>query len=336
MKIYKITEASAYIGVSINSLKTLANNGKIKSFSTTGKHRRFRQEDLDAYMGVEKEKQEKLTVKKQVACTQSEIDILVEKGSELFLHELADLIPRHSPIAIGAKKNRLGITSSDGLVSKRSSINRSKRDDSATCILDNSLTLNDFNNAVRQCLIGSILGDGCVTKPTKRNYNNYHFSETHYEKQIEYCEWKAIFLKDLSPKVYSSTEKCQIVTPSHPIFTEIRNAVYENDSKYRLPLDLFGELDEFGLLIWYLDDGGKYGRAQSITSKLFNTDDLKALVIHINENLGTGLYVKDYAHNGGIMSKVVISAKDRDLLFPIWNKLFDKYKIPENMRYKVC
>ena len=31
-------------------------NGKIKSFSTTGKHRRFRQEDLDSYMGVEKVK----------------------------------------------------------------------------------------------------------------------------------------------------------------------------------------------------------------------------------------------------------------------------------------
>ena len=59
MKIYKITEASEYLGVSI---KTLANNGKIKSFKTTGEHRRFRQEDLDAYMGVEKEKQEKLTV----------------------------------------------------------------------------------------------------------------------------------------------------------------------------------------------------------------------------------------------------------------------------------
>ena len=59
MKIYKITEASDYLGVSINTLKTLANNGKIKSFKTTGEHRRFRQEDLDAYMGVEKEKQEK-------------------------------------------------------------------------------------------------------------------------------------------------------------------------------------------------------------------------------------------------------------------------------------
>ncbi len=32
MEIYKITEASEYIGVSINTLKTLANNGKIKSF----------------------------------------------------------------------------------------------------------------------------------------------------------------------------------------------------------------------------------------------------------------------------------------------------------------
>jgi len=40
--ILKSTEASKYIGVSINTIKTLANNGKIKSFKTTGEHRRFR------------------------------------------------------------------------------------------------------------------------------------------------------------------------------------------------------------------------------------------------------------------------------------------------------
>jgi excisionase family DNA binding protein len=40
MKIYKITEASDYLGVSINTLKTLANNGKIKSFKTTAVERR--------------------------------------------------------------------------------------------------------------------------------------------------------------------------------------------------------------------------------------------------------------------------------------------------------
>ena len=62
MKIYKITEASEYIGVSINTLKTLANNDRINSFKTSGSHRRFRQDVLDAYIGIEKEKQEKLTV----------------------------------------------------------------------------------------------------------------------------------------------------------------------------------------------------------------------------------------------------------------------------------
>jgi len=55
MKIYKITEASKYLGISINSLKTLANNGKLNSFKTSGEHRRFREDDLDAYMGVKKE-----------------------------------------------------------------------------------------------------------------------------------------------------------------------------------------------------------------------------------------------------------------------------------------
>jgi len=62
MKIYKITEASEYLGVSINTLKTLANNGKINSFKTTGSHRRFRQEDLDSYKGAVKENQEKMSL----------------------------------------------------------------------------------------------------------------------------------------------------------------------------------------------------------------------------------------------------------------------------------
>ena len=41
MKIYRITEASGYLGVSINTLKTLANNGKINSFKTSGYSARF-------------------------------------------------------------------------------------------------------------------------------------------------------------------------------------------------------------------------------------------------------------------------------------------------------
>jgi len=39
MKIYKITEASEYLGVSINTLKTLANNGKINSAQTKAREK---------------------------------------------------------------------------------------------------------------------------------------------------------------------------------------------------------------------------------------------------------------------------------------------------------
>jgi len=60
--IYKTTEASKYLGVSINTLKTLAKNGKINHYKTDGNHRRFRQEDLDIYIGKVTEVPEKLTV----------------------------------------------------------------------------------------------------------------------------------------------------------------------------------------------------------------------------------------------------------------------------------
>jgi putative resolvase len=60
--ILKTKEASKYIGVSINTLKTLSNNERIKSFKTSGGHRRFMQEDLDHFTGKVTEKQEKVTV----------------------------------------------------------------------------------------------------------------------------------------------------------------------------------------------------------------------------------------------------------------------------------
>ncbi len=62
MNIYKITEASKYLGISIATAKTLSDRGTIKSFKTDGGHRRFREDDLDSFMGVQHEKQEKITV----------------------------------------------------------------------------------------------------------------------------------------------------------------------------------------------------------------------------------------------------------------------------------
>lgn len=60
--ILKTTDASKYLGVSINTLKTLANGLRLRSFKTSGGHRRFRQEDLDFFIGKVTETPEKITV----------------------------------------------------------------------------------------------------------------------------------------------------------------------------------------------------------------------------------------------------------------------------------
>lgn len=48
----RITEASEYLGVSINTLKHMADSGQIRSYKTNGGHRRFKREVLDEFTGV--------------------------------------------------------------------------------------------------------------------------------------------------------------------------------------------------------------------------------------------------------------------------------------------
>lgn len=52
----RITEASEYLGVSINTLKAMADTGQIKCYKTNGGHRRFKREVLDEFTGVERKK----------------------------------------------------------------------------------------------------------------------------------------------------------------------------------------------------------------------------------------------------------------------------------------
>lgn len=84
--ILKTKEASKYIGVSINTLKTLANNERIKSFKTSGGHRRFMQEDLDSFTGKLAVKPEKLTVVYARCSTAKQKENLERQKERLMRH----------------------------------------------------------------------------------------------------------------------------------------------------------------------------------------------------------------------------------------------------------
>lgn len=80
----KITEAAEYIGVSINTLKAMADSGKIKSYKTTGGHRRFNRDILDRFMGIPpKSIGEKITIIYARCSTQKQKDNLERQKERL-------------------------------------------------------------------------------------------------------------------------------------------------------------------------------------------------------------------------------------------------------------
>ena len=183
---------------------------------------------------------------------EEELEMLKELGPTKQARELIGVLPRHSHQAIAKMRTRLGIVLEDGYSSRAGKYAWSFRD---CCKLDQTLTLNDFDNTTFQLLIGSMLGDGCISKAA--DCKNYMFCEGHSVKQLDYLQWKADKLSCFMPR-WNSRKNPLICTVYHPIFTSLRDAFYPSRSKCNkclMPMELLSKLDLFGLMIWYLDDG---------------------------------------------------------------------------------
>ena len=83
----RITEASEYLGVSINTLKHMADSGQIKCYKTNGGHRRFKREVLDEFTGVERKKAyDKVTMIYARCSTQKQKENLERQKQRLIEH----------------------------------------------------------------------------------------------------------------------------------------------------------------------------------------------------------------------------------------------------------
>ena len=59
-KIFSISEAAEYLGVSALTLRNWESKAKIRAFRTPGGHRRFRKSDLDVIFGPDAKSADKL------------------------------------------------------------------------------------------------------------------------------------------------------------------------------------------------------------------------------------------------------------------------------------
>jgi hypothetical protein len=276
--------------------------------------------------------------KSQVTWTEDEIATLHQFGRACLPYEIQKYIPRHTLEAISRKRKRLGIELSAHYISRAGEYGRSFLDNNALCKGNQNLTLPEID---KQILLGSILGDGCIKKNGgNKNQRNYIFYEGHRIKQTDYVKWKCDKLKCFNTNFINAVDnnRPEMWTTSYPMFTDLRKKIYGSafvSTKTYIPLDVFVQLDLFGLLIWYLDDGHNPRSVANIACKGWNDFDLEAIVNHLNNKFSLSLYVYKSKHKGGVNKIIKFRAIDKRHVFHIWHELFELHKLPECMRYKL-
>jgi len=116
-----------------------------------------------------------------------------------------------------------------------------------------------MTNKLKSLTIGSILGDGYLSK--EKNRGNY-LTIQHCNRQEEYLQWKAQRFKEEGAhvsKIYNlpkyNAKKIHIGGGAIKGL-ELRHQFYPNGNK-TITRHLLNYLDAEGLAIWFMDDGGK-------------------------------------------------------------------------------
>jgi hypothetical protein len=143
------------------------------------------------------------------------------------------------------------------------------------------LVLSELEEAV---LMGTILGDACVTKINKRHPNS-KITFAHKFAHKEYFEYKRELLKNIQQTIkynevfdkrtgntyYSLT----YTSFSHPYFTNLRKLFYPNNKKI-IPIEyLYDKYTTLSLAIQFMDDGFKSSKnSKYIATDCFDKENL--------------------------------------------------------------
>lgn len=153
---------------------------------------------------------------------------------------------------------------------------------------------------VEQVIIGSLLGDGCIS--------NARLQIKHSAKQLPYLRWKYDILGGvLGGKIYRDGFSHQYKSRKLPFLNYLKQKWYPNGEKYP-PKEELNKLDPLGLAIWYQDDGSyNYRHKRCVFSSSFE----KSLIRWIFQQKW-GWTPKFYETRGafGPSRQVVLNTKD--------------------------
>ena len=140
----------------------------------------------------------------------------------------------------------------------------------------------------KAALIGTILGDGCLTKNAYGKHCRLQIE--HKELHKEYVDWKyELFQKWClsKPRIQERTNSWKFRIISHPIFTKFRKLFYKGGKKI-IPKSI-GELlkDPLSLSVWFMDDGGNLAeRGILLNVQQFSLKEVELIQKVLRKNFG--------------------------------------------------
>ncbi len=119
-----------------------------------------------------------------------------------------------------------------------------------------------------QVILGSLMGDGNLSAPVRRDAASARFRMGHGAKQAPYLDWKVSLLANV-PHSRSTNDKDAVFADFTPLaeLDELRHAVYLGDGKKHLSWDYLKELTPMALAVWYMDDGSFQLRSKGLQER---------------------------------------------------------------------
>jgi len=191
-----------------------------------------------------------------------------------------------------------------------------------------------MDEVVKSIMIGSILGDGFLDKPTR---NGSRLTIKYDDKSITYLKWLHKKLANFGvSEIKKKRGYHQHYFSTKPSFETayLRNVFYPSGKKI-IPFDIQKILNNpISLAVWYMDDGSldyrlKYHRNASIATFCFSYKDCELLAKTLKVNFGVEARVHLSTMRGKKYYRLYITSKS----FNDFMKLIKPYINP-CMRYK--
>ena len=116
-----------------------------------------------------------------------------------------------------------------------------------------------------QVILGSLMGDGNLSRPVRQADDSGRFRMGHGVKQKAYLDWKVSLLANI-PHSRTENAKGAVFADFTPLYElgELREVVYQGDGKKHLTWDYLKALTPLALAVWYMDDGSFTVRSKGV------------------------------------------------------------------------